>query len=93
MHAQLVEQLISGFGRECFETLGRLRRFFLEGCFRPPAQFGGVSWVILRFHGVPPSIARSVVAMAYICPASFSRAVAIIEISTILPDLVRRCVR
>ena len=92
MHPQFVYHLLSGFRRQHFKVRG-LSRFFQESCFRPRAQFGCVWWLIPSFHWGPPSIARSVVAMAYICPASFSRAVAIIEISTILPDLVRRWVR
>ena len=46
----------------------------------------------MRLRGESYAIARSVVAIAYICPASFTKAEAIIETSTTVPYLAIRWV-
>src|SRR5664280_2710023 len=97
MHLQFVEHVLCFFGRQSLGVFGRLGRLVPGNLFGLPAQFGGVIWsAIYSAQCAPPpfdSFARSVVEIAYVCPASFTRAVEVIQTSRTVPLLVTRCVR
>src|SRR5680860_1594458 len=101
MHAQFMKRLPRCFGRQGLEVFRRLGVFSPDDLFGLSAQFGGLFGSVMRaghyapsaFDRSPDLLGRSVVAIAYICPASFSKAVEIIETSMTVSPLAIRWVR